>query len=376
MVRFCSKINKFQKNKLCLLFIFSLNKGKSILNGIKNTYAIWIKNAAKRINMKSIYQSNHFTEKKIIKNYNNQLRSEDLVEENTNYTNAALQTSLKEIILDGMRISIRNVQLSPPFIIDVEHDFPFMKLHFELEGGSNYTPKNKNFPSVNIPSRHYNLFFLPKVKGTLNYDYPTRRALEINFKKKFLKKVFGNSLLKISNPYGVAIEKNIPYLMYKESKPITPNLWIIIQDIINCNFEGAIKKVYLESKVTEILTILFNELQQNHEPPKQLDNTDYLKIVEAEAILRKDIKNPPTISELALLTGLNQYKLKQNFKKIYHAPIFTYITNLRMEKAIHLIVDKGYTVSEAAYKIGYKNPQHFTAAFKRKYNYLPSSLKS
>ncbi|WP_103192391.1 helix-turn-helix domain-containing protein [Formosa algae] len=38
--------------------------------------------------------------------------------------------------------------------------------------------------------------------------------------------------------------------------------------------------------------------------------------------------------------------------------------------------EQGYTIAETAYEIGYKNPQHFTAAFKKKYNYLPSKLKT
>lgn len=40
-----------------------------------------------------------------------------------------------------------------------------------------------------------------------------------------------------------------------------------------------------------------------------------------------------------------------------------------------MLLQKGKTVSETADLVGYKNPQHFTAAFKGYYGMLPSELK-
>ncbi|MCG1035317.1 helix-turn-helix domain-containing protein [Polaribacter sargassicola] len=326
--------------------------------------------------MRSIFQSNQFTEKKIVKNYDDGDHNGNLIEEDVHYESSSININIKKIMLDGVHIFIRNEELSPPFVMDVEHDFPFMKMHFEMEGSSKYTPKNAKSLAVDIPSGHYNFFFLPKVKGTLTYDSPKRKTLEINFNKRFLKRVFGDSLMEASSAYGKALKNNTPFLMWDKSKPIPSNLLIIIQEIINCNFEGCIKKIYLESKVIEMLTILLNDIKTKKSTEKEIVEIDYLKIIKAESILRENLKNPPTIPELSILIGLNQYKLKQYFKQVYRRPIFSYTTSLRMEKAIQLIVEQGNTVSEAAYEIGYKNPQHFTDAFKRKYNFLPSSLKA
>lgn len=325
--------------------------------------------------MKSIFRSDQFTEKEIVKNYPRDRHYRNLIEEERHYENSAITMDVKQIMLDGVHIYIRSERLSPPFVVEVEHDFPFMKIHFEIKGSSKYAPKNDNGLPVDIPNGHYNFFFLPKVKGTLTYDQPVRKSLEINFTKRFLKRVFGNSLLDASTEYGKALQSNTPFLMWEKSKPIDPHLQVIIQEMINCKFEGSIKKTYLESKVIEILSILFNDIKNKKSIEKDITHKDYVKITKAEAILRNNLKNPPTISELSVLTGINQFKLKQLFKQVYSRPIFSYVTDLRMEKAKALIANQGYTVTEAAYEIGYKNAQHFTAAFKRKYNYLPSSLK-
>lgn len=326
--------------------------------------------------MKSILKSDSFTEKTLTKKHPLGLRSLDLNEKDIKYSNATLNVNTKEIILDGIKISIRNEQITPPFIIEVEHSFPFLKMHFEIEGSSKYTPKNTLSVPVTIPNGHYNFFYLPKVKGTLRYDSTHRKTLEIIFTKAYLKKVFGASFKDASSEFGIALENNSPFLMWEQSKPITPQLHLIIDKIINCNYKGGLKKAYLESKTIEILTLFFDEIQHKKNNQKAfLNKDDYAKILNAEVLLKENLKKPPTISELSKLTGINQCKLKQNFKLVFNQPIFTYVTELRMEKAKNLITNQGYTIAETAYEVGYKNPQHFTAAFKKKHNYLPSSLK-
>lgn len=99
-----------------------------------------------------------------------------------------------------------------------------------------------------------------------------------------------------------------------------------------------------------------------------------MKILEVEAYIKQNLKKTLTIPELASLVGLNASKLKRNFKIIFSTTIFKYITELRMRKASKLIKDESYTITQASYEIGYKNPQHFTVAFKKVYGYLPSKL--
>lgn len=325
--------------------------------------------------MKSIFKSDYFTEKKIERSYSYDHCKKELIENIIDYETSGIKLKLKEIQLDGIHICIRHEEIVPPFVMEVEHDFPFLKMHFEIEGSSTYTPEKDKGLVVDIPNGHYNFLFLPKVKGTLEYTSKVRNTLEINFTKMYLKRVFGQSFMEASSTFGEAIEKDVPFLMWEKSKPITPRMHTIIGEIIDCKFEGSIKKIYLESKVTEILTIFFNELKNKETLEEKLFEEDYLKIIEAGSIIRNNLKNPPTISELSKITGVNQFKLKHNFKIVFKKPIFSYLTDLRMEKAKQLIVDKFYTVAETAYEVGYKNPQHFTAAFKRKHNYLPSRLK-
>lgn len=99
------------------------------------------------------------------------------------------------------------------------------------------------------------------------------------------------------------------------------------------------------------------------------------QVTKVETVLRKNIQNSITVEELALEAGINRYKLNRNFKHVYGEPIFHYLSRLRMEKAKKILSQKSMNISEVAYEVGYKNPQHFTVAFKKYFGYVPSKLK-
>ena len=63
------------------------------------------------------------------------------------------------------------------------------------------------------------------------------------------------------------------------------------------------------------------------------------------------------------------------FKKVFGTSIFEFIGELRMDHAMELLRDHGLLVTEVARTVGYKNPNHFSCAFKRKYGISPSDLK-
>ena len=63
------------------------------------------------------------------------------------------------------------------------------------------------------------------------------------------------------------------------------------------------------------------------------------------------------------------------FKKVHGNSIFEYIIALRMEHARQLLLEKNLMVTEVARTLGYKNPNHFSAAFKKKFGVCPTQIK-
>ena len=81
--------------------------------------------------------------------------------------------------------------------------------------------------------------------------------------------------------------------------------------------------------------------------------------------------NPPGLKELSKTAGLNEYQLKVGFKEIYGDTVFGYLLNHRLDHARVLLDSAKYQVNEVAYQIGYSNPSHFIAAFRKKFGITP-----
>lgn len=261
--------------------------------------------------------------------------------------------------------------------ICVSSDKHLIKLHFSLEGTYCYQPLRHIKYLVQIPENHCNMFYYPITEGRDIFYKGNAKSFEIYVKPKLLKNLLGNEFEESFEKLKNAIQNSNSYVLWDKSKFIPPNIRSKINEIIQCPYNGEIRKKYLESKLTVLLIdfLLGRQTSKVSKNNVKLLNTDYLALVRVEDHIRKNLKEPLKIIDLADLAGFNSTKLKRDFKKLYGVTIFKYITALRMEVAKSLITQDGATIAHAAYEVGYANPQHFTTAFKRTMGYVPSELK-
>jgi len=261
--------------------------------------------------------------------------------------------------------------------ICVSSDEHLIKLHFSLEGTYCYQPLRHIKYLVQIPENHCNMFYYPTTEGRDIFFKGNAKSFEIYVKPSLLKKILGTEFEHSFKKLKDAIQNSSSFVLWDRSKFIPPSIRSNINDIIQCPYNGKIRKTYLESKLT-VLMIDFLFGRQTSKLSKKnvkLLNSDYLALVRVEDYIRKNLKEPLKIVDLADLAGFNATKLKRDFKKLYGVTVFKYITALRMEIAKSLITQEDATIAHAAYEVGYANPQHFTTAFKRTMGYVPSELK-
>ena len=101
------------------------------------------------------------------------------------------------------------------------------------------------------------------------------------------------------------------------------------------------------------------------------------KIKEARDIIIEHMIDPPSLKTLSKLVGTNEFKLKVGFKSVFSNTVYGYLSDYRMEHARKLLTVENSRIKEIAAKVGYSNPSHFIAAYKRKYGITPKQhLKS
>lgn len=86
--------------------------------------------------------------------------------------------------------------------------------------------------------------------------------------------------------------------------------------------------------------------------------------------LADDPLHPPTLAELATMSGLSRYQVLRRFERAYGLPPHAWLLRQRAERARVLIRD-GSTLAAAATASGFADQSHMTRIFVRQYGFTP-----
>ena len=283
--------------------------------------------------------------------------------------------SYKEIFFDGIHIGYGDMSLANDTIFLVEDDRERIEMNFSLSGNTFVdTPIYNNI--VNIKTGYHNIFYAKEFKAKVSSSSKIPlQTLEINMVPSFFLKYLPEEY-DIFSKLRKCIDKKESSMLSKKHFAITKEMYFIISQIINCNRTGIYKRMFLESKVIELLLLQLEQINSESEDRSiDLKKQDIDKMYAVKEILDTDFKGNHTLLELAHSVGTNEFMLKKGFKELFGTTVFGYWNDLRMKTAKIMLQDEGLSVQEVSRKIVYKNPQHFTTAFKKQFGVPPSYLK-
>lgn len=159
---------------------------------------------------------------------------------------------------------------------------------------------------------------------------------------------------------------------FYEEKPTAPVLQMVLNQLLNTQLTPHAMSLFSRGKMLELLSLYFSSKEPDTEACPFLKDEEVIrKIKAAKDYLMQHMDNPPSLRQLARESGLNEYQLKTGFKEIYGTTVYGYLLNHKLDYA-RLLLDKGTMhVNEVAFQIGYSNPSHFIAAFKKKFGITP-----
>lgn len=112
------------------------------------------------------------------------------------------------------------------------------------------------------------------------------------------------------------------------------------------------------------------------EGKRYLQISDVEKLRTAGAYIRSHLEEGlPSLRELALILGTNEFKLKKGFKELFGLTVFQFLKSERLRKALVLIEHTEKPIKEISQMVGFKNASHFTREFKKKYHSTPQALR-
>ncbi|MEO0376191.1 MAG: AraC family transcriptional regulator, partial [Cyanobacteria bacterium P01_A01_bin.17] len=102
---------------------------------------------------------------------------------------------------------------------------------------------------------------------------------------------------------------------------------------------------------------------------------DIEQLHQAKDILIQQATQPPSLTDLARQVGINDRKLNRGFRQLFGTTVFGYLQNHRLQQAKDLLSNSRLTIAGVAGAIGYKSPEAFSTAFRRKFAVSPKTYQ-
>lgn len=177
--------------------------------------------------------------------------------------------------------------------------------------------------------------------------------------------IFNTYLPELINPKADFVEGPKFYM--------TPDMQNAVHKIMTTQYTGNTRQMFLKSQVNELLAHFFAFLATDKK--ENLSHDDKNKLFMAKEIIEKNISSPPSLAELSKIIGLNNTKLKKNFKELFGVPVFKYLQEERLNKAYEMLSDGKENVQEVAWYVGYDSLSSFSNAFQSKFGVRPTEIK-
>jgi AraC-like DNA-binding protein len=155
-----------------------------------------------------------------------------------------------------------------------------------------------------------------------------------------------------------------------------PSIDSAVRQILDCPYQGALKRLFLESKALELITYSMARLASSKRALNKsgsLRPRDVERVHHARELVSRNFRNPPKLLDLARDVGIPHPKLNLCFREVYGTTIFGYLRKMRLNKAKTLLDEGRMNVTEVAYEVGYSSLSHFAKTFKDTFGTAPGS---
>ncbi len=181
----------------------------------------------------------------------------------------------------------------------------------------------------------------------------------------------------------VAVPESIKQFLWNNGEkinfgryPLSAQAFEVAERMINSRYTGALGLAHVEALSTELLCHAVASLTSLSEgAPRGCTDREVKRLEMARAILVRQLAPAPTIAELVRTVGMSKTALTQGFKALYGETIFDFGVRCRMQHALMMMRDRGWSVEQAAEAVGYAHPTSFATAFRSHFGMRPIDVR-
>jgi len=216
-----------------------------------------------------------------------------------------------------------------------------------LRGGNREQRKgNKDFEAVPGSILYYRSGELHRNAGTL---HPSK-----------------NINLEIRNSFLSQYQVKVPELCSSRIQSLADVKFSLLKIYKEIRTADAQMAVSVHSLILAILSSLFEEKESRITPPWIRDLREILHDRWDEVL---------SLHELSRLLGVHPVTISKKFPKFFSCTLGEYARKTKIEKAVRLIGQSQYSLTEIAHQCGFTDQSHFIRAFKAVTGFLPNEFR-
>lgn len=249
-----------------------------------------------------------------------------------------------------------------------------VRMHFGMKGNYAFTYKQLD-KTYDLIGGHHNIMYSKDfditvynktlVLETFGIQFPSTQFIQFTQNandslKRFAEAIFNGRNVMLAEQWG-AIDSPIQQ---------------VLQQIIHCKYNDELKKLFLLSKSIELLVLCAESYENTRQEQFIKSKADKEKLIAVRDLINERVQDPPNLSQIARMVGLNEYKLKRGFKEVFNNTVFGYLADQRLHLARRYLQDTRKTAAEISFELGFATPQHFSNAFRKKFGITPASARN
>lgn len=280
-----------------------------------------------------------------------------------------------ELFFNGIHIGYGDFALNQHTELFIESDMETVEMHFTLCGDT-LTKNIDTGIQFELSCNQHNIYYSNGFKGNSEWSNKSKmQVFEVNLLPSFFERYLPNHTHAFKS-FRKQLHHSQQSQLCAHNLQITPKMLWVIREILNSQRQGVFKKMFIEAKVIELLMLQFEQISEHQcDVFCSLRKADIEKMHQVKEIILNNLATPCSLINLAQRVGTNEFTLKKGFKEVFGTTVFGFWNELKMQESKNLLLEHKLNVSEVSERIGYKNPQHFSTAFKKYFGISPSQLK-
>ncbi|MFV8464312.1 helix-turn-helix domain-containing protein [Flavobacterium sp. LB1P62] len=192
------------------------------------------------------------------------------------------------------------------------------------------------------------------------------KGISLTFKRSVLRE-FYSKMDKAEMPKNIAVWDDSVFKL--QPSPAIESLFQSLTPYFDSNIKPTEGVTYL--KLLEGIYVLLNSNEQLY--PILFDFAEPWKVDILE-FLNENYQDELTMEQIASFTGRSLATFKRDFKKISNLTPQKWLIKKRLEVAYFKLKEEGKKVQDVYVEVGFKNPSHFSTAFKKQYGISPTDI--